>query len=205
MILSEYNRDQLHALNIVQDFFKSLPSSEAQKLITQTASYIEFRTVVADFHNKYLSDICTAKCFTGMESACCNKEGIATFFADVVINVLHSDTSQLEKIERQLTHGSPGNKCIYLTNNGCLWQYKPIVCEMFLCSHAKTGLEKKDPACIKRWEKLRQDEKKFTWPDKPVLFDEIEKLFIKQGINSPLMYFHKSPGLLRIKSKWKNI
>ena len=42
-----------------------------------------------------------------------------------------------------------------------------------------------------------------TWPDRPVLFDELEKLFIKEGYDSPLMYCHKSPGLLRLKSKSK--
>ncbi|MFC1494817.1 hypothetical protein ACFL6W_06030 [Thermodesulfobacteriota bacterium] len=50
-------------------------------------------------------------------------------------------------------------------------------------------------------DQLKEDEKCFTWPDKPVLFDELEALFIKKDFDSPLMYFHKSPGLLRVKSE----
>jgi hypothetical protein len=70
---------------------------------------------------------------------------------------------------------------------------------MFLCDQAKKTVLETDDQLKLEWEKLRKKEKDFTWPDKPVLFDEIEEIFINAGLDSPLMYFHKSPGLLRVK------
>jgi hypothetical protein len=42
----------------------------------------------------------------------------------------------------------------------------------------------------------------YTWPSRPVLFDKLEELFIQEGFDSPIMYFHHSPGLLRLKAKY---
>ena len=72
---------------------------------------------------------------------------------------------------------------------------------MFLCEHAKINLGVRGDSVLKKWNQFKEEEKNFTWPDKPVLFDELETLFIEKGFDSPLMYFHKSPGLLRVKSK----
>jgi len=123
-----------------------------------------------------------------------------TFFADVVINLLLSSDEDIESLMQILFSDPGGTKCVFLSNKkGCLWNIKPIVCEMFLCDKAKkTVLEVNDQLKLE-WEELRKKEKNFTWPDKPVLFDEIEEIFINKGFDSPLMYFHKSPGLLRAK------
>ena len=203
MPFSEYNSDQLDTLTKIKAFLENQPQITIDRLRDMTRPYQEFRSVVENFQKEYLSDICTVKCFQDMQSACCNKEGIATFFADFVVNTINADETELEVMEERLLNGVSGNKCVYLTAGGCLWSYKPIVCEMFLCDHAKTVLKGKGSAYISRWSQLREEEKKYTWPDKPVLFDELEELFLEKGIESPLMYFHKSPGLLRIKSGWK--
>jgi hypothetical protein len=36
-------------------------------------------------------------------------------------------------------------------------------------------------------------------PDRTVVFDTLAKVFIDAGYQTALMYFHNSPGLLRIK------
>jgi hypothetical protein len=144
--------------------------------------------------------LCTKKCFTSRSSACCGREGIATFFADVVINALCSTDEQLDLLEQALRQDPGGFKCVYIGKSGCLWRIKPIVCEMFLCDEAKNTVLRPDPVLLRQWEELRVREKEYTWPDKPVLFDELEALFIRAGCDSPLMYFHRSPGLLRIKA-----
>ena len=205
MAFSEYNRDQRETLTLIGRYLKNQTSSRHDEIKKMIQPYLDFRTEVDDFQQKYLSDICTEKCFQGMQSACCNKEGIATFFADFVVNTLCSEESEHDRMEKLLLRGADGNKCVYLTNKGCLWRYKPIVCEMFLCDHAKTALKEKSEIYLAEWNQLREKEKRFTWPDKPVLFDELEDFFISEGIESPLMYFHKSPGLIRIKSRWKNV
>ena len=202
MPLNEYNRDQLNTLILVRSHLKKQPTSLVEHIKEISAPYMVFRRKVKTFHEKYLSDICTAKCFEGNESACCNREGIATFFADFVINTVYAPEHELDLIKKTLNRKMTGNKCVYLTEKGCLWQYKPIVCEMFLCDHAKKSLKQKGESLYLDWKELRQEEKKFTWPDRPVLFDDLEKIFIKENMESPLMYFHKSPGLLKIKSKW---
>ena len=46
---------------------------------------------------------------------------------------------------------------------------------------------------------LAQERKRFTWPDRPVLFDDLEQYFMDAGCTSPHMYLHNSPGLLRVK------
>ena len=148
MPVSEYNSDQVNALTLIRDFFKNKPSSEKGKTRKMIQSYMDFRTSVADFQQKYLSEICTTKCFQDMQSACCNKEGIATFFADFVVNILYSKELELDIMEEKLLRGAAGNKCVYLTSSGCLWNYKPIVCEMFLCSHAKTALKENDASYL---------------------------------------------------------
>lgn len=122
------------------------------------------------------------------------------FFADMVANVLTSSVTELDAMEGLLSEDPGGWKCVYLTNEGCAWHLKPIVCEMFMCEHAKDALSKNDPLLMAQWNGLRKKEKQFTWPDRPVLFDELEEIFIKTGLDSPLMYFHKSPGLLRVKN-----
>ena len=70
---------------------------------------------------------------------------------------------------------------------------------MFLCKHAKTEVLEQDNILSNSWKKLRDREKHYTWPDRPVLFDRLEEMFIEEGYDSPLMYLHHSPGLLRVK------
>lgn len=123
-----------------------------------------------------------------------------TFFADMFINLLLSSNEETESLLQTLLSDTGGTKCVYLSNRkGCLWHLKPIVCEMFLCDQAKETVLERDGRLKSEWEELRQKEKNFTWPDKPVLFDEIEGIFINKGFDSPLMYFHRNPGLLSIK------
>jgi hypothetical protein len=134
-------------------------------------------------------------------SACCSREGIVTFFADGVINVLLSTPQETDRLATVLQKGDNGPKCVYLGSNGCLWRLKPIVCAMFLCDRAEEEVFRDRPALRRQWEAYREHKKRFTWPDRPVLFDAIEANFIAAGCTSPLMYLHNSPGLLRVKQQ----
>ncbi len=185
---------------MVRTFLKRLSEREKCGLMEAIAPYLKFRADVEDFQNRHFSKICIQKCFTDRTSACCNREGIATFFADIVLNALVSTDRELDELERTLYHDRGGFKCVYLTRKGCVWRLKPIVCEMFLCDHAKEAVFVSNPRLRKCWEALCLREKQFTWPDRPVLFDELEKIFIEAGYDSALMYCHKSPGLLRVKA-----
>ena len=201
MEISEYSRDQSEAIQMVRRQLGTLSRGQMGKLRRRIRPYLQFRGEVADFQKQHFSEVCTEKCFTSQTSACCGREGIATFFADVVMNVLLSKEEEVEGLLQRLSQDNGGLNCVYLGEKGCLWQLKPIVCEMFLCDHAKNTVLGKDDALWDRWNRLRQREKRYTWPSSPVLFDELEEIFIRADLESPLMYFHRSPGLLRIKAK----
>jgi hypothetical protein len=199
--MSEYNRDQSEAIQMVRRQLGRLSRGQMGKLRRRIGPYLQFRDEVADFQKQHFSEVCTEKCFTSQTSACCGREGIATFFADVVMNVLLSREAEAEGLVRTLSEDSGGFKCVYLHEEGCLWRLKPIVCEMFLCDHARDTVVGKDELLREKWEKLRRREKRYTWPSSSVLFDALEEMFIQAGLDSPLMYFHRSPGLLRVKAK----
>lgn len=204
MDISEYNNDQLQAIRIIKSYIRDITQREFRSVIKMIKPYIDFRSSVAGFQKKYFSKICMKKCYKNGDSACCNSEGIAVFFSDLVINAFYSNNEELAIMESSLFQAK-GTKCVYLTDKGCLWRLKPIVCEMFLCDHVKKSISSESSNTLTCWNQLKAEEKKFTWPDKPILFDEIERLFIEKGFDSRLMYFHKSPGLLRLKSKWKTM
>jgi hypothetical protein len=199
--LSEYNQQQKEAILIVRQYFSHLPDSKLRWLKQRIKSYLQFRKVVAAFQNEYFADICSEKCFTSRTSACCGREGIITFFADVVINLLLSTSSEIDTLLEILEGDTGGSNCVYLNESGCLWRCKPIVCEMFLCAHAKNLVLANNQRLASQWEGFCRRERLYTWPTRPVLFDELEVLFLNAGFDSPLMYLHKSPGLLRLKAK----
>ena len=149
---------------------------------------------------RYFSGVCTEKCYQNHYSACCGREGITTFFADVVINVFMSPDEEIDRLLQALDLPAISPKCVYLGTSGCLWRIKPMVCEMFLCEPARKTVFEKEPVALKTWEKLRRRGKRYTWPDRPVLFDHLETYFIEKGYYSGLMYCHNSPGLLRLKA-----
>ena len=121
----------------------------------------------------------------------------------MVINALVSNEEEMRLLARVLGEANKGFKCIYLGAEGCLWHLKPIVCEMFICDDAQEQILNSIPEARQKWEEFKQLKKHFTWPDRPVLFDALEAIFIKAGYTSPLMYLHNSPGLLRVKQQAK--
>jgi hypothetical protein len=196
-----YNREQLEALRIVRRHLLSLSGSEMAQLREQIAEYRAFRHSLDAFLQEHFDRICTEACFRSRRSACCTREGIVVFFGDVVVNALESSPSRLAAMEEALAKEEPGFKCVFLSDSGCLWQVRPIVCAMFLCDPALGRVFENDPETAARWETFKARRKDFTWPDKPVLFDELEQRFIRAGLRSPLMHLNTSPGLLRIKKK----
>jgi len=194
-----YQEEQAETLSLIVSHLKESSSSIRYELRNKIGDYLTFRAEVDDFLTRYLGDVCTVKCYKSHLSACCSKEGIITFFADVVINVIMSDPVDMDILSAALEKPNEGFKCVYLGEKGCMWKIKPVVCEMFICDTAKKQALQGSPKLNREWEALKKKEKNFTWPDRPVLFDEIESYFMAAGCYSPLMYMHNSPGLLRVK------
>ncbi|WP_373498562.1 hypothetical protein [Desulfococcus sp.] len=199
--MSDYQAEQLTGLKTVINHLAALSEAERQCLRAGLSDYLDFRQRTERFLAEHFGRICSRKCYESRLSACCSKDGIITFFADVVINALLSKDPEIAALIRVLEAPHVGFKCVYLGERGCLWRLKPIVCEMFLCDHAKIEIFSGTPACEKRWRGLIEEKKAFTWPDRPVLFDALERRFIDAGCDSTLMYLHKSPGLLMVKKK----
>ena len=186
---------------MVRRYVEGLAPDARARLRRRLRSYLGFREEVARFHQAHLATVCSEKCFSTETSACCGREGIATFFADVVINVFLSSPAEIDALLLAVSEPTAGPDCVYLSGDGCLWRLKPIVCEMFLCDYAKNRVLGEDLSLRSRWERLRRRERLYTWPTRPVLFDELEASLRAAGLDSPLMYFHKSPGLLRLKAR----
>jgi hypothetical protein len=199
--MSAYQKEQLDAAAMVRRYLEALPPSEKQQLKELTADYIRFRKSVRVFLENHFGDVCHEKCYRSRLSACCSRDGIITFLADVAINAMFSTVAEMERLLTVLQKPNNGLKCIYLGPEGCLWKVKPIVCEMFLCDPAQESVFKNNPEAGKKWKDFREAEKSYRWPDRPVLFDTIERIFMDAGHISSLMYLHNSPGLLRVKRR----
>jgi Fe-S-cluster containining protein len=199
--MNDYQFEQLEALALVRMHLKALPRGEKDKLRALCAEYLEFRSRVDRFLAMYFGSVCDQTCYRSRLSACCSREGIVTFFADVVLNQLFGAEDQIDALAHVLRRENDGFKCVYLGRDGCRWKIKPIVCQMFLCEPARAKVFRQHPAAESEWADLERQRKRFTWPDRPVLFDSIEKYFLALGCSSALMYLHQSPGLLRVKRK----
>ena len=199
--MGEYQIEQLEALSLVRLHLKSLPPGERKILLASAADYVDFRATVDRYLETHFGRVCDQACYRSRVSACCSREGIVTFFADVVINLLLSSEPETDELARVLKRDPIGFKCVYLGEAGCLWRMKPIVCQMFLCAPARARVFTHNPEAEAEWRRLEARRKAFTWPDRPVLFDQIEAYFLRAGCASRLMYLHNSPGLLRLKHK----
>ena len=198
--MNDYNREQYTAFDLVRRHGNDLRVLNRNgRVANSLGDYLQFRRTVDRFLQDYFSSTCHEACYRSRLSACCSREGIITFFADVVVNTLHSPPAEIEIILNVLQNPGSIDKCVYLGKNGCLWRIKPIVCTMFLCDRAQEEVFGSNSDLRQRWEHFQVLKKRFTWPDRPVLFDDLESGFIEAGYSSALMYLHNSPGLLRLK------
>ena len=201
--MNTYQQEQYAAYDLVVKHLSALDASDKRRLDAMLRDYLVFRGRVDEFLHRHFADTCSQSCYQSRRSACCSRDGILTFFADVVINVLCTPPQDIERIMTTLQRPNTGFKCIYLRSDGCMWQVKPIVCAMFICDSALGSIFEGNPALRREWEALNAEKNRFTWPDKPVLFDDLEAEFIKAKRFSSLMYLHNSPGLLRLKKCWQ--
>ncbi len=199
--MSTYREEQRQSQEMVIRHLREASATERDQLRRMCGDYVRFRENVRHHQHRHLSAICTRACFRSQLSACCNKDGIITFFADLVINALYAPPQALERLMASLGQSRDDLKCIYLGRQGCRWHIKPLVCEMFLCDRALEEIKAADAKALESWLGLEAEAKRFRWPDRPVLFDLIESRFLAAGLCSPLMYLHNSPGLVRIKRK----
>ncbi len=194
-----YQTEQLESITAVRRLLRILDPNERSRLRERIEDYLFFRDRVDAFLSDHFSETCTRNCYQNRVSACCSKDGIITFFADVVINLLDAEPEEIDRLVEVLKRENTGFKCVYLSEKGCLWRVKPIVCEMFLCDPARKAVFGGNPGLERTWNELETQKKRFTWPDRPVLFDDLEQYFIDRECRSALMYLHNSPGLLRVK------
>ncbi len=201
--MNVYQKEQLEALRMIRECLTDLDSTDIDRLHEAAAEYLDYRRTLADFISAHFQDICTEKCFQDGLSACCSRDGIIAFFADVAVNALVSEAAGLDRLEAAIRRPERPDKCIFLGTAGCTWKLKPIVCELFLCDAAEEKVFGDNPELLKTWAHLKEMKKRYTWPDQPVLFEFLEAFFMEKGCRSPLMYIHFSPGLLRLKQQRK--
>ena len=88
------------------------------------------------------------KCYLDGTSACCAREGIMAFFADVVVNTLPSTVEKIHALEQNLRDSREGSRCVHLSEVGCMWHLIPLVREMFLFDHAVAAKLEPDDSLI---------------------------------------------------------
>jgi hypothetical protein len=201
MTPSPYQIQQLEALRMVRRHLEQGGPAERETLSARIADYLDYRRRLDRFLEDHFHPLCNAACYQSALSACCAREAIITFFAEVVVNALVSPPAALDGMMARLSRPHEGSKCVYLGPAGCLWRVRPIVCALFLCDRAEREVLAPDPALRRQWESLRNEAQRFRWPDRPVLFDELEARCMAAGCRSPLMYLHTSPGLLNVKRR----
>jgi hypothetical protein len=201
--VNTYQEEQLHALAMARKYLRRMESAALGQLKSNMGPYLEFRNRLELFTQTHMAGRCTRSCFKSRTSACCSRDGIITFWADVVINALHSGEKRLDMMASAIRQPSRAEKCIYLGEEGCLWKIRPLVCAMFVCDPIQADIIDSDPNLSSQWHRYAEQAKSFRWPDRPVLFDQLEMIFMDLGCRSPLMYINTSPGLMHVKQKAK--
>ena len=200
--MGEYQVEQLEALSLVRLHLKSLPPGERQTLLASAADYLDFRATVDRYLETHFGRVCDQACYRSRVSACCSREGIVTFFADVVINLLLSSEpgsgragarpeARPHRIQVRVSRGD-GMPVADQTHR---------LPDVPVRARPGPGCSTHTPEAEAEWRRLEARRKTFAWPDRPVLFDQIEAYFLRAGCASRLMYLHNSPGLLRLKHK----
>jgi hypothetical protein len=199
--MNDYQTEQWDTLNTVLDALGRLDPSGKSDLRDKVGPYLEFRKTADRFLSTHFGGHCNQSCYENHLSACCSKDDIITFWADVVINALFSNPAQLSDWAAAIKEPLYERKCIYLGSAGCRWHMRPLMCVMFLCDPVLSRVFAENAGLRATWEKLQAEADGFRRPDKPVLFDWLETFFMHKGFHSPLMYINKSPGLMRIKKQ----
>jgi len=197
--MNDYQQEQWDALRTAVEQLGLLSAGQHQALIQEMAPYLAFRKEVDRFQAVHFGEHCTRSCYSNQRSACCSKDGIIAFWADVVINVCCSSKASLEKLFESLHAPFNNHKCTYLRADGCCWQIRPLMCAMFLCEPLQRKVFATDETCKNRWDQLKKQAKAFRWPEGPVLFDRLETFFMDRGCRSSLMFINTSPALLHVK------
>ncbi|MCE5242604.1 MAG: hypothetical protein ABFD98_10120 [Syntrophobacteraceae bacterium] len=197
----DYNREQRASFEAIRSACEGLSAMETEALRKSMLPYLRFREELERFQVEFFGTACRSACFDTGLSACCGFESIYTFFADQAISWLFSSEEERSALLRAIERPNRTRHCVYLGAGGCIWKVRPVSCAMFLCERVRKEVFEKHSGALRHWEDLQRREKDFTRPDKPVLFDDVEKVFMGLGVDSPHMYCHKSPGLLRIKVK----
>jgi hypothetical protein len=198
---SEYNRDQWLSLTTIRGALEQMPTNEIDALRASLVPYLEFRRDLAAFHDRHFQQYCHQACFETGLSACCGFESIITFFADQVITCLVSDRDDRDLLVRILERPNTTGKCVFLGARGCQWRLPPISCAMFYCEPARKAVLANEKEAVAHFEELCRRDKQFTEPLRAVLFDDLERHFRHKGLATPHMFYHFSPGLLRLKAK----
>ena len=100
--MNSYQQEQLDALTLVYQHLNSLSGRCRRELQESLSDYLAFRGEVDRYLGRHFGSVCDAQCFQSRMSACCSRDGIITFFADVVINVLVSNSEEIEAMFTKL-------------------------------------------------------------------------------------------------------
>ena len=86
--MNTYQTEQLEALTLIRRHLGDLSKARIDRLHARIDDYLAYRRRMAHFLSDHFKNVCTRECFSNRRSACCGKDSIITFFAEVLINAL---------------------------------------------------------------------------------------------------------------------
>ena len=160
--MNAYQAEQIAAFELIRLHLPKLKKQLHRTQADPLEAYLAFRQETDRYFDQYFAGICNTTRYQNQHSACCSRDGIITFFADMVINILYSNGSVLDRMALRLQTPHLGLKCLYLSPGGCMWTIKPVVCQMFLCERAQLEVFSQCPQAREQWDTLTRRRRDFT-------------------------------------------
>ena len=110
--MNTYQKEQFNAFAMVQKYLAGLEDSKRGTLKISVSDYLAFRSELDVFLSTHFSQICNRRCYRSQRGACCSREGIITFFADIAVNVLVAGSNEIDGLMETLKKPNNGFKCV---------------------------------------------------------------------------------------------
>ena len=105
--MTPYQKEQSESLDIVRSYLPGLLEGERENFRDLVSDYLSFPERAGNFPAEHFSGVCSETCFQSRMSACCSRDGMITFLADVAVNALVSAEADLARLDAALRRPHP--------------------------------------------------------------------------------------------------
>jgi len=123
--MNAYQAEQIATFELIRLHLPELKEKLHRTHADPLKAYLSFRQETDRYLDQYFTGICSLTCYQNLHSACCSRDGIITFFGDMVINTLYSSDPALDRMALRLQSPHRGNKYLYLDPDVSSQQPRP--------------------------------------------------------------------------------